>query len=160
MDNLYSFRVVPGTTLDVTLAQNWRSLGESNVDIDFQFHGPEIQESHLELSQAMPFGSVSLMSLHQAEPLSCSGSFKFLDLTLTPSSEGSVNSLHSSRDQFFENRPLYELVLTYELEIAESSEITFRAPLLCDVLYDSEFESQLWMIYDSNKKLVAKGDAL
>lgn len=31
--------------------------------------------------------------------------------------------------------------------------------LLSNVLYESEFESQLWMMYDGNKQFVAAGDA-
>ena len=31
--------------------------------------------------------------------------------------------------------------------------------LLSDVLYESEFESQLWLLYNSHKQLVGCGDA-
>ena len=41
----------------------------------------------------------------------------------------------------------------------QASEITPNLSLLSDVLYESEFESQLWMLYNSNKQFVACGDA-
>ena len=31
--------------------------------------------------------------------------------------------------------------------------------LLSDLLYESDYESQIWMMYDSNKQLVCCGDA-
>jgi len=34
-----------------------------------------------------------------------------------------------------------------------------RVPNLSEVLYDSPFESQMWMIYDENKRCIASGDA-
>lgn len=33
-------------------------------------------------------------------------------------------------------------------------------PPMYELLYDSPFEAQLWMVYDSNKQLMGAGDAL
>ena len=41
----------------------------------------------------------------------------------------------------------------------KSADIFINAYLLSDLLYESEYEGQMWMLYDSNKMLVGVGDA-
>ena len=65
----------------------------------------------------------------------------------------------SSRDVIPDNRTIYELQLSYNFTISKATELTANFPLLSDVLYESEFESQLWMVYNSHKQLVHSGDA-
>ena len=64
-----------------------------------------------------------------------------------------------SRDIIPPGRVIYELQLTYTFNVSKSTEITPDLSLLNDVLYESEFESQLWMLYNSQKQLVGTGDA-
>jgi tripeptidyl-peptidase-2 len=64
-----------------------------------------------------------------------------------------------SRDVIPPSRPIYELLLTYNFSVSKATEITPQFPWMCDLLYESEFESQLWMLYNSHKQLVACGDA-
>lgn len=56
-------------------------------------------------------------------------------------------------------RQIYELQLTYTFHIAKATEVMPNATLLSDLLYESEYESQMWMIYDANKQLICCGDA-
>lgn len=44
------------------------------------------------------------------------------------------------------------LTLTYNLKLEEGTDVIFKAPLLNGYLYESEYESQMGMIYSEGKR--------
>ncbi|CAB3991719.1 Hypothetical predicted protein [Paramuricea clavata] len=73
-------------------------------------------------------------------------------------SENTIKPL-GIRDIFPNGRHIYELLLLYNFTLSKSADIFINAYLLSDLLYESEYEGQMWMLYDSNKMLVGVGDA-
>ncbi|XP_023302726.2 tripeptidyl-peptidase 2 [Lucilia cuprina] len=73
--------------------------------------------------------------------------------------EAKISPLSSTRDVIPEGRQIYQNLLTYTLNVAKPMEVAIYAPIFNSVLYESEYESQLWMIFDANKHMVACGDA-
>ena len=63
------------------------------------------------------------------------------------------------RDTLPDNRQMSALELTYNFSKAKPGEIVPDLCLLSSLLYESTYESQLWMLYDSNKQLIDCGDA-
>ena len=63
------------------------------------------------------------------------------------------------RDAAPDSHRVYELQATYNFSVPKATEITPNFSWLSNVLYESEFESQLWMLYNGHKQLVACGDA-
>lgn len=72
--------------------------------------------------------------------------------------ETKITSL-TARDIVPPERQICQNVLSYSLHLAKAQEVALYCPLLYSVLYESEFESQLWMIFDVNKQMIACGDA-
>lgn len=73
--------------------------------------------------------------------------------------EAKISPLSSTRDVIPEGRQIYQNLLTYTLNVTKTMEVAIYAPVFNSVLYESEYESQLWMIFDANKHMVACGDA-
>lgn len=65
----------------------------------------------------------------------------------------------TQRDIIPQSRQVYQNLLTYNLHLSKAQEVAFAVPLVTNVLYESEFDSQFWMCFDSNKMLVSCGDA-
>lgn len=82
---------------------------------------------------------------------------KTANMVLKPS-EVKISPL-TPRDIVPHGRQIYQNLLTYNLNLSKPQEVAFSLPLLTKVLYESEYESQFWMCFDSNKKMVASGDA-
>lgn len=99
---------------------------------------------------------IDLISL-QREELIPAVQLKAAMLVLKPT-EAKISPL-TSRDVLPYGRQIYQNLLTFTLNLNKQQEVAFSLPLLNSVLYESEFDSQFWMCFDSNKKMVASGDA-
>lgn len=83
---------------------------------------------------------------------------KFAGVNLKPTC-AKITPLSAKRDVLPEGRQIYQLILTYNLHLNKQSELALNVPHLSHLLYESEFESQLWMVFDSNKAVLASGDS-
>lgn len=99
---------------------------------------------------------VDLMSL-QREELVPVVQLKSAVIAVKPS-ETKISPL-TSRDILPYGRQIYQNLLTFSINLPKPHEVAFSLPLLNNVLYESEFDSQFWMCFDANKRLVASGDA-
>jgi len=80
-------------------------------------------------------------------------------LALFRPTESKIRVLSGCRDTLPENRQLSVLELTYSFSKSKAGEIVPDFCLLSSLLYESTYESQLWMLYDANKQLIDCGDA-
>jgi tripeptidyl-peptidase II len=150
--------VHPGHTLEVCLAQYWSSLGDSNVTVQLHFRG--VAPSHRELS--FPGGEnirrVDLRAHLREVSLRPSGKLTKWRKCILPTSSSIVPG-GVERDLMPNDKLIYNLELGYSFDQPSSGKVNIRAPRLNDLLYESDFGSQFYFVFDENKRLVGTGDA-
>ncbi|RLU16741.1 hypothetical protein DMN91_010941 [Ooceraea biroi] len=156
-ETVQSFAVQGGLILEVVIAKYWANLGDMFVDYTIEFHGIHMIHGNLTMQSGDGINRLELRSSLRNEEVVPSISLKTSVQVLKPS-ESKIAPLRE-RDIIPPSRQIYELQLTYTFHSAKATEVTPNATLLSDLLYESEYESQMWMIYDSNKQLICCGDA-
>lgn len=155
--NLISFYISQqNNILEVCIAKYWSNFGETNLKSSIEFHGIRLSAPSTMMHGASGIHRIDLTALG-IEDANLAVQLKTALMVIKPT-ETKISPL-TQRDAFPNGRQIYQNLLTYNLNLSKSQEVAFAVPLLTNVLYESEFDSQLWMCFDSNKKLVACGDA-
>lgn len=151
----HPFKCVAGTIVEICIAKYWSNFGEVPLQYKVKFHGFKSNNAHT-MHSANSIHRIDVTSLlnEECQP---SVSLKYSVMILKPS-ESKISSL-TKRDVIPNQRQIFQNVLTYNLHLTKSQELSLNAPLFNSVLYESEFESQFWMLFDSNKMLLQSGDA-
>ncbi|EEB17144.1 tripeptidyl-peptidase, putative [Pediculus humanus corporis] len=157
-ESTYSFSCKGGLVLEVVVAKYWANLGEITIDYSIEFHGVKPDNSVVTMQGADGIHSLELHSGVRLEEIAPAITLKNLVTVYRPN-ESKISPLCSLRDVIPPSRQIYENVLTYNFHLNKATEISPNVSLLSDLLYESEFESQLWMLFDSNKQYLGSGDA-
>ena len=159
-DVRWSMDVVGGRTLELCLAQYWNADGDCTVDLDASFHSIAVNAGEQSVTLD---GNVGLHRLDVSTPLRTEAlnpvvTLKDVQVPVRPTS--SHLSALTALDVLPGSRQVYQLVLGYAWEVKEeSAKVTCLFPLLQGVLYESVYESQLFMVFDASKRLLGSGDA-
>lgn len=151
-----SFAVKGGETLELCTARWWASLGECAIKRSVTFHGVTPSEKSITL-QTSKVCRVDVKPALREEDILPTVSLKTHAQLVRPS-EHKISPL-GSRDVLPNGRQIYALTLTYNFHQSKAGEVSPNVTYLSDLLYESEYESQLWMIFDSNKRMLGSGDA-
>ena len=156
----YAMDVVGGRTVELCLAQYWNCDGDTVMDMEVAFHSIKCEQGE---SEVVWDGSEVLHRLDvstalRTELVSPSVSLKAIQQPIRPSAF--LLSALAPADTLPRSRQIYQLVLTYHWECRdESTKLIVRLPPLQGVLYESQYESQLYLLFDSNKRLIGSSDA-
>ncbi|QQP38425.1 Uncharacterized protein FKW44_018993, partial [Caligus rogercresseyi] len=142
-----------GFTLEVCLAKFWSNLGSINVSYSITFYGVKCDSKDIMMHGGEGIHRFQISSELHDEEIKLKNTVQ-----VVRPSDSSISPL-KERDILPNNITIYGLELVYNFSIHKAGEITPDIPMLSNVLYESEFESQFWMLFDSNKQVIATGDA-
>ncbi|KAL7634240.1 UNVERIFIED_CONTAM: hypothetical protein RMT77_015570 [Armadillidium vulgare] len=148
-----------GLTLEICLARWWSCVVEGQVEIVVDFHGLFTPQEMVSFANSDGVHRIDVKASLRTEELMPQAVIKYHSQVLSPV-ESKMEVLGGPRDTLPEGRVIYQLLLTYNLNVNKSGvEVTPKCCLLSHVLYESSYESQLWMLFDSGKQLLCSGDA-
>ncbi|WPT13225.1 Tripeptidyl-peptidase 2 [Picochlorum sp. SENEW3] len=160
MEHLASFPVVQGSTLELTIAQFWSSFGKNSISVDLTFHGVDVQpakgHSFAANGSSWPLKAV-IHAPFRSEPIKPSCKLDALSLFLRPS-KADMKALPGPRNALPGNRTVHELVLSYDVTLAEGGKITPKIPAINNYVYDGELGGQITVVCDKNKRVIGVGD--
>nr|XP_018903272.1 PREDICTED: tripeptidyl-peptidase 2 [Bemisia tabaci] len=154
-DQQLPFKVQGGIVLEIAIAKFWSEEGNFSLNFSVQFFGARPNQSSITMHHADGIHSVMVQS-NVREDIAPSVKLNHNVSVLRPTS-AKVTPLLSDRDTIPEKRVIYQLMLNYSFHVHKGTKVVLINGLLSDALYESDFESQIWFIYDSNKQLVYTG---
>lgn len=143
--------------LEVCLAKWWANIGIIKASYSVTFFGIEPSSKEIVFHGADGITRLDLKSSLHSEEVQAEGKLKHSVQNFRPSDSKTV--VLAERYKIPNERSIFELQLTYNFNVNKASEITPNLSLLSEVLYESEFISQFWVLYNSHKQFVSCGDA-
>ncbi|GAB4858273.1 tripeptidyl-peptidase II Tpp2 [Ancistrocladus abbreviatus] len=157
----FAFQVEGGQTMELAIAQFWSSGRGSQetttVDFEVEFHGISVNNEEIIFDGSDAPVRIDVGSLLSSEKLVPSAVLRKVRVPQRPF-ESKLRTLSTNRDRLPSGKQILGLTLTYKIKLEESAEITPHLPLLNNRIYDTKFESQFYMISDSNKRVHSLGD--
>ncbi|XP_037075025.1 tripeptidyl-peptidase 2-like [Pollicipes pollicipes] len=153
-----TFKIEGGHVLEVVVCKYWTSLGAADVRLTLALDGLRPSAPVLAMTAAEVLRLEVSNALRSTEMAAPQVLLKGQVCSYRPTS-AKVSPLSDDRDTLPDGRVIYGLTLTYGINVLKAGDITPDFQFLSDTLYESEFESQMWMLFDANKQYVAAGDA-
>lgn len=127
----YRFNVISGTTLELCIAQFWSSIGDTELDVQLEFHGFVVSGSLSLYGESAT--RIDVRSLLRSETLDPSLSISKIQSLTYPSNVEKKTS-KDPRNILPKDRQIYEMILTYNIKQENSGKIVVKVPILHELL--------------------------
>lgn len=158
----FAFRVISGQTLEIVISQFWSSgIGShesASVNFEVVFHGIKVNQEELLLDGSEAPVRIDAETLLVSEELAPVAILNKIRVPYRPI-DSKICALSADRDKLPSGKQILALTLTYKVKLEDGAQVKPHIPLLNDRIYDTKFESQFYMISDSNKRVYSRGDA-
>jgi tripeptidyl-peptidase-2 len=155
IETVHAFKCEGNNILEICIAKFWSNFGDISIKFSIEFHGIYTNGGTV-MHSASGIHRLDL-NTNTAQEISPSINLKNAVIALKPA-DSKISSL-TERDVVPPCRQIYQNIFTYNFHLSKSFEVSLHAPVFSCVLYESEFESQFWMMFDTNKMMVGCGDA-
>ncbi|KAJ9553504.1 hypothetical protein OSB04_017549 [Centaurea solstitialis] len=157
----FTFSVEGGRTMELAIAQFWSSGVGSHetavVDFEIAFHGIDVSKNEVILDGSEAPVRIEAQALLSSEKLVPIAKLNKIRVPYRPT-DVKLSALSADRDKLPSGKQILALTLTYKFKLEDGAEVQPLIPLLNNRIYDNKFESQFYIISDSNKRVYAMGD--
>ncbi|THG07936.1 hypothetical protein TEA_023335 [Camellia sinensis var. sinensis] len=121
------------------------------------FHGININKEEVVLDGSDAPARIDAEALLSSEKLAPAAILSKIRIPYRPI-DAKLCTLPTDRDKLPSGKQILALTLTYKFKLEDGAEVKPQIPLLNNRIYDNKFESQFYMISDSNKRVYTMGD--
>ena len=153
-----TFVVRQDVPIEICFARWWSAVGDISFEYELSFHGILPTPSTFNVNTSCNIVRTDIVTRLRSEELSFSGSLNRLIIALNPY-DSNVEVVTKIKNVQSGNHRLYELTTSYVFLVNKATDVSITCPMIGEYLYESEFESQMWILYDSKKHHIGAGDA-
>ncbi|KAJ1391040.1 Peptidase S8A, tripeptidyl peptidase II [Sesbania bispinosa] len=134
-----------------------RDCNLSHKHLLIVFHGVKVNQEEIVLDGSEAPVRIEAEALLASEKLAPVAILNKMRVPYRPI-DAKISALSTDRDKLPSGKQILALTLIYKVKLEDGAEIKPQIPFLNGRIYDTKFESQFYMISNSNKQIYSSGD--
>lgn len=153
----YLLKLNSNKIAQISIAKNWSNIGQITASYTIKLRGlypRNLNEMTVFSNQPYRIDVGAWLRNEDCDP-----SVKYTHM-IQPLRTSEPHQIELIKPSMGHIKPIYQIVLTYSFHQIKSGEVCFEAPLLSHFLYENEYQSVFWMLFEANtKRYMLSGDA-